>query len=66
MSRKRNTILDAIRNTDIVVTAPEKTVEINPVRLPLPGMSVEKTEIGVAKVGDREALYLRLRLNRDD
>jgi hypothetical protein len=65
MSRKRHTVLDAIRNTDIVVTTPGRTVEINPVRFPVPGMIVEKTEIGVAKIGNRKALYLKVRLNRD-
>ena len=67
MSRKKKkNVLDAIREVNIRVTVPEKTDEINPVRFPLPGLQTETTRIGVAKVGNRNALYLRLRLKGDE
>jgi hypothetical protein len=67
MSRKhQKNVLDAIRDVNIRVTVPEKTDEINPVRFPLPGLRTETTRIGVAKVGDRNALYLKLRLQGDE
>jgi hypothetical protein len=67
MSRKKKkNVLDAIRDVNIRVTVPEKTEEINPVRFPLPGLRTETTRIGVAKVGNKKALYLRLRLKGDE
>lgn len=67
MSRKHTkNVLDAIRDVNIRVTVPEKTEEINPVRFPLPGLRTETTRIGVAKVGNKKALYLRLRLKGDE
>ncbi len=67
MSRKhKKNVLDAIRDANIRVTIPEKTDEINPVRFPLPGLRTETTRIGVAKVGNKKALYLRLRLRGDE
>lgn len=67
MSRKRKkNVLDAIRDVNIRVTIPEKTEEINPVRFPLPGLRTETTRIGEAKVGNKKALYLKLRLKGDE
>ena len=67
MSRKhKKNVLDAIRDVNIRITVPEKTEEINPVRFPLPGLRTETTRIGVAKVGNRKALYLKLRLKGDE
>jgi hypothetical protein len=67
MNRKqKKNVLDAIRDVNIRVTVPEKTEEINPVRFPLPGLRTETTRIGVAKVGNKKALYLRLRLKGDE
>ena len=67
MSRKHTkNVLDAIRDANIRVTIPEKTDEINPVRFPLPGLRTETTRIGVAKVGNRKALYLKLHLQGDE
>ncbi|MCX6692852.1 MAG: hypothetical protein NTW33_12620 [Methanoregula sp.] len=67
MSRKqKKNVLDAIRDVNIRVTVPEKTTEINPVRSPLPGLRTETTQIGVAIVGNKEALYLKLRLQGDE
>jgi len=67
MSRKRKkNVLDAIRDVNIRVTVPEKTDEINPVRFPLPGLRTETTRIGVAKVGNRKALYLKMRMKGDE
>ncbi len=67
MSRKkRENVLDAIRDINIRVTVPEKTTEINPVRFPLPGLRTETTRIGVAIVGNKEALYLKLLLQGDE
>jgi hypothetical protein len=67
MSRKHTkNVLDAIRDANIRVTIPEKIDEINPVRFPLPGLRTETTRIGVAKVGNKKALYLKLRLQGDE
>lgn len=64
--KKARKVLDIIRNADIQVTVPEKTDEINPVKFPVPGFRTEKTEAGVAKIGKRKALYLRLHLRGGD
>ena len=64
--KKKRTILDRINSADISVTVPEKTDEINPVKFPVPGFRIERTEAGVAKIGKRKALYLRLHLKGGD
>lgn len=66
MGKKRKKILDVIREADIRVSVPEKTEEINPVMSPVPGFKTEKTEAGVAKIGKRNALYLKLHLKGGD
>jgi hypothetical protein len=60
--RKERRVLDRINNIDIKVIVPEKTDEINPVKFPVPGFSIEKTETGVAEIGEKKLLYLRLHL----
>ncbi|MFA5253707.1 MAG: hypothetical protein WC367_03425 [Methanoregula sp.] len=64
--QKRRRIIDRIHSADIHITVPEKTDEINPLKFPVPGFSIEKTEVGVAKIGKRNALYLRLRMRGGD
>jgi hypothetical protein len=67
MSRKqKKNVLDVIRGVNIRVTVPEKLSGINPVRFPLPGLRTETTWVGVAKVGNKKALYLKLRLKGDE
>ncbi len=59
---KKKPILNIIRDADISVSEPDKTDEVNPIDLRVPGMQTEKTEIGVATVNSKKALYLKLRL----
>jgi len=63
--KKPKPILDIINNASIRVTVPDKTDAINPVKIPVPGIRTERTEraeTGVAKVGKRKALYVKLHL----
>lgn len=60
--KKPKPILDIINNASIRVTVPDKTDAINPVKFPVPGIQTERAETGVAKVGKRKALYVKLHL----
>jgi hypothetical protein len=60
--KKKKNILDTIKNANIHVTVPEKTDEVNPMKFPVPGFQTEKTEVGVATIEGKNALYLRLQI----
>ncbi len=60
--QKKKPILNIIRDADISVTEPDKTDEVNPIDLRVPGMQTEKTEIGVATINSKKALYVKIRL----
>jgi hypothetical protein len=51
-----------IKKADIHIAVPEKTDEVNPIKFPVPGFETEKTEVGVAKIEGKNALYMRIRL----
>ncbi len=64
--KKKESILTTVKNVDIHVTVPEKTDRINPLKSPVPGFQTEETEIGVATIDGKKALYLRIRLRGGD
>jgi hypothetical protein len=46
------------------VNVHDKTEEIAPLNL-VPGLECETTEIGIAEVGDKKTVYIRMRLKKE-
>jgi hypothetical protein len=63
MHKKKGTkILDIVKNVGINVTLPETTSSLQPLRIDVAGISTDSTEIGIAQVEGKNAIYLRVRL----
>ena len=60
--RKPKSILDAIKHVDLDIKIPDKTDEIKPLETHIPGVKIEKTEIGVAEVEGKKTMYIKMKL----
>lgn len=63
--RKNRTVLDRIQHAHIEVEIPRTVHPVHPVDTHLPGITTETTDIGVAKIRKKKALYIRLSLRSD-
>jgi len=59
---KRKSLLSALKHVNLPVKIQDETHEVNPMTTHIPGIKVEKTEIGVAEIGGKKTVYIKMKL----